>query len=523
MSAERFTIGVDFGSDSARAALVRTSDGAVAASVSAAYARWGRGLYSDASAARFRQHPLDYREALRAVLHGVLDGFAAREAVVGIGVDATASTPCLTDAAGAPLALRPAFADDPDAMFLLWKDHTAAEEARRITDAARASGADYCRPCGGTYSPENGWAKIWHVLATNPAVAGAAASVTEQGDWLTSLLTGGPVPPSYAAAAYKMMWHASWGGYPPEGFFAALGGERLAAVRRSLVRRPVSATAAAGRLARAWADELGLRADVVVSAGNIDAHSGAVGAGCGRDVAAHILGTSGCVLCVAPQEDFGGRAVSGVFGQAPDGIVEGLEGFEAGLASFGDGFAWVARLVGETPAALDRMAAALTPDGATPVATDWFNGRRSPQPDAAATATLGGLTLGTDAARLYYAVVEAAAFGVRAVLEHLAANGVRAARHVAVGGIARKSPFVMQMLADATGRTFEVSSAENACALGAAIHAAVAAGLHPDVAAAQRCMCAPPCAVYAPRPGRDHDARYARYTAFRQDGERKTV
>lgn len=505
-------IGVDFGSDSARAILVDAETGAILSSSTCPYPRWGRGYACAPAEARFRQHPLDHQEALRAILHGVLDDFTHRETVVGIGVDATASTPCLTDASGTPLALRPAFAEDPDAMFVLWKDHTAEEEARLIVAAANADPARYCRHSGGTYSPESCWGKVLHILRTNPAVAEAAAGVVESCDWLTALLAGGSVPRSRCAAAYKQMWSTTWGGFPPSPFFAELGGRRLTAIRDLLAScRFAPAHARAGTLASAWAEELGLGADVAVGVGNVDAHSGAVGAGCNAGTAAFILGTSACIMYAVPRESFGDRQVEGVFGQVPDGIVEGLEGIEMGLSAFGDAYAWTSRLVSMPQAELDRRASGLRLDGSIPVATDWFNGRRSPFQDASATATIKGLSLGTDATRLHYAVVEATAFGIRAIVEHLERNGIRADRHMAIGGIPRKSPFVMQMLADVTGKTFEVCSTGDACALGAAMHAAVAAGIYGSVAEAQERMCAPSCATYRPQPDHDHDTRYKIY------------
>ena len=206
--------------------------------------------------------------------------------------------------------------------------------------------------------------------------------------------------------------------------------------------------------------------------------------------------------------------VPGVFGQVPDGIVEGLEGIEMGQSAFGDAYAWTSRLVSKSAAELDGLASSLSLDGSIPVATDWFNGRRSPFQDASATAAIRGLSLGTDAARLHYAVVEATAFGIRAIIEHLERNGIRAERHVAIGGIPRKSPFVMQMLSDVTGKTFEVCATGDACALGAAMHAAVASGLYGSVAEAQAKMCAPSCATYCPRPGRGHDDRYETYKSI---------
>ena len=529
---DKLVIGVDFGSDSARATLVRTDDGATVRTAACPYRRWAAGLYSSAVETRFRQHPLDYGEALKSVLHGVLDGFAEKPDVVGVGVDTTASTPCLTDAAGVPLALRPEFAEEPDAMFVLWKDHTGTAESREITAAANVGKVKYARQCGNDYSAESGWSKVAHILRTNPRVAAAAASVVEQCDYVTGLLTGGAAPRSRCAAAYKWMWSEAWGGYPPAAFFRALGGDRLAAIRDSLPTATAYASARAGTLSADWARELGLSGEVAVSVGNVDAHSGTVGAGGNLGTAVLTLGTSGCLMAMMPQEAFAGRFVADVFGQVPGGIVEGLEGFELGQSAFGDCYAWLKRLVvepmrellggtvPEEPLAaaearvlptLERRAAALAVDDALPLATDWFNGRRSPAPDPAACATLTGLRLGTGVAEIYWALVEATAFGVRAMIDHLERNGVRADCWNVIGGIARKSPFVVQMVADVTGKAITVPELDEACALGAAMHAAVAAGVHPDVAAAQRAMGAKVAAVFSPRPDRNHDRRYARY------------
>ena len=524
------TIGVDFGSDSARAVLVRAEDGAVLAAATCAYPRWNKGLYSDAAATRFRHHPRDYAEALGAVLHGVLDGTKRAAEVRAIAVDATASTPCLTDAGGQPLALRAEFADEPDAMFVLWKDHTGAAESREITEAAKAKG--YARHTGNAYSVESGWSKVLHILRTNPRVAAEAKSVIEACDYVTCLLTGRAAARSHSAAGYKLMWSEAWGGYPPAEFFRGLGGERLAAIREALPRETAMQTEPAGRISAAWARELGLREDVTVGVGNLDAHSGAAGAGCALGTMVLTLGTSGVIMAVMPHADYASRFVDDVFGQVPDGILVGHEGFEAGLSAYGDCYAWVKRLVTEPMRELlagvlseaelaeaearalpllERKASALKVADELPLATDWFNGRRTPKPDPIATATVERLRIGTGIAELYWSVMEATAFGVRAIIEHYEANGVRAERFVAIGGIARKSPFAMQMLADVTGRAIEVPELDDACAFGAAIHAAVAAGLHPDVTAAQRAMCAKSATTHWPRAEQSHDRRYARY------------
>lgn len=527
-------IGIDYGTDSARAVLTDVSDGRILAVYSAEYPRWKEGKYSDPASSSFRQHPRDYIEVLHKVLYGVLEDCDCKEEIVGIGVDTTASTPALTDADGWPLALREEFEENPNAMFVLWKDHTGTAEAEEITEVLRnAPDRNYCEICGGSYSAENIWSKVLHILRTDSQVADAACSVIELSDFIPSLLIGRRSPNSYCAVSYKALWSESWGGLPPAELFRRLGGEKFAALRDSMNTPPSFSTSAIGTLDPEWAEELGLSTDVIVSAGIVDAHSGAIGAGCAPGKMVLNMGTSCCLMAVAP--DFKGGVVEGTFGQVQDGIIPDMMCFEMGMSSFGDNYAWFRRLLcgtmrslleGSVPAeVLDEVesrllsklaeeAAALPLRDDAPFATDWLNGRRTPAPDPSLKATIGGLGLATEAAEIYYAIVESTAFGVRAMADTLVEGGVPFDSLVAIGGIAHKSPFVVQMVADVLGKDVFVSDVSQACGLGAAVNAAVAAGCWRSVGEAQTAMCTDSGLLYKARPENDFSLRYARYKAM---------
>lgn len=527
-------IGIDYGTDSARAVLTDVSDGRILAVYSAEYPRWKEGKYSDPASSSFRQHPRDYIEVLHKVLYGVLEDCDCKEEIVGIGVDTTASTPALTDADGWPLALREEFEENPNAMFVLWKDHTGTAEAEEITEVLRnAPDRNYCEICGGSYSAENIWSKVLHILRTDSQVADAACSVIELSDFIPSLLIGRRSPNSYCAVSYKALWSESWGGLPPAELFHRLGGEKFAALRDSMNTPPSFSTSAIGTLDPEWAEELGLSTDVIVSAGIVDAHSGAIGAGCAPGKMVLNMGTSCCLMAVAP--DFKGGVVEGTFGQVQDGIIPDMMCFEMGMSSFGDNYAWFRRLLcgtmrslleGSVPAEvldeaesrllskLAEEAAALPLRDDAPFATDWLNGRRTPAPDPSLKATIGGLGIATEAAEIYYAIVESTAFGVRAMADTLVEGGVPFDSLVAIGGIAHKSPFVVQMVADVLGKDVFVSDVSQACGLGAAVNAAVAAGCWRSVGEAQAAMCTDSGLLYKARPENDFSLRYARYKAM---------
>ena len=305
-------IGIDYGSDSARAVLVDVENGNIISTVAAVYPRWSEGRYCDAAASSFRQHPLDYIEVLKKVLKGVLEGCDCKDEIVGIGVDTTASTPALTDADGTPLALKEKFADNPDAMFVLWKDHTGTAEAEEIVKVWGGGAVNYCETCGGDYSAENIWSKVLHIVKTNPEVASEAHSVIELCDYIPSVLIGKRCRNAYSTIAYKALWAEKWGGLPAEELYAELGGDKFVEIRNSLNSVPCFGTESVGTLCKEWADELGLSQDVVVCAGVIDSLAGALGAGCCPGKMALNMGTSACLIAVDP--DFKDGMIKGVFG-----------------------------------------------------------------------------------------------------------------------------------------------------------------------------------------------------------------
>ena len=543
---ETYVIGIDYGTDSVRALLADAATGETIADSVFSYPRWGRQEYCSPAEARFRQHPQDYLDGLRHVIGEVVAARPdAAPHIRAVSVDTTASTPCLVDRTCTPLALRPEYADDPDAMFVLWKDHTAQRESEEITALCASSEINYARHSGNHYSAECFWAKCLHLLRGSRRLRRDAYAMVELCDWIPAVLTGADDPSairaSHCAAGSKQMWAEAWGGFPPETFFEALDPALLPIVR-NISKTNRTCDHAAGTITPAWAQALGLPEGVVVGVGNIDAHAGAVGAGIRCGTVVLNLGTSACYMAVMPPEAMGDKIVEGIFGQVDGSILPRMIGFESGLSAFGDVYAWFKRLlcwplreilartelvdaptrdrlIAETEAgimdALTQGAAALPLRADAPLATDWLNGRRSPFADSSLTGTLTGLNLSTSAPEIYYAFAEATAFATKHILDHMRDNGVRIDRLIGVGGIAQKSPFVMQLLADTTGMRIDVSDCKQAGAMGAVVHAATIAGLYPSVTEAQQALCAPASRSYVPDVSRQAvlNERYARYRA----------
>lgn len=528
-----YTIGVDFGSDSVRCLVVDTSDGREMTSAVCAYPRWKQGLYCDPAQNRYRQHPLDYIESLERCVGEALAKCGAEVAanIRGISFDTTASTPVLTDQQGTPLALLPEFAENPDAMFVLWKDHTALAEADCLNDLAKRWETDYTRYCGGTYSCEWVWAKVLHCLRNDPSLRAKTYSWVEHCDWICALLAGDTTPEKIArsrcVAGHKAMWHEEWGGLPPFGFLTAAD-PLLGIFEGHLYRETVTGDVRIGSLCAEWASRLGLQPGIAIGMGAIDCHVGAVGAGIVPGTLVKVMGTSTCDIVVGTYDEVGDKAVRGICGQVDGSVLPGYVGFEAGQAAFGDIYAWFRRLMAwplrriaqSDPALEERILEELTAEAERlplsdedPVSLDWHNGRRTPDADPRARGTLDGLTLATSAPALFKALVEATAFGSRAINERMLEEGVTIDNIIAIGGIARKSAFVMQTMADVIGVPIRVVSSDQACALGAAMFAAVVAGIHPSVAAAQQAMSPGFSAEYRPDPERHaiYDRLYARY------------
>lgn len=531
---EKYVLGIDFGSDSVRCLVVRCADGAEMSSAVVEYPRWKQGLYCKPAQYQYRQHPLDYIESLQSCVNAALEGCdpQVRDNVVGLSFDTTASTPVIVDAEGTPLALRQEFADDPDAMFVLWKDHTAIAEADRINEVAHAWSMDYTKYSGGTYSCEWSWSKALHCLRVNEKVRAAAYSWVEHCDWLTGLLIGNvkpeTMPRSRCVAGHKAMWHESWGGLPSWDFLCKVD-PLLEVFKGHLYTDTITGDVKAGGLCAEWAERLGLKEGVAVGVGAIDCHVGAVGAGIKPGTLVKVMGTSTCDIAVGTYETVGDKAVRGICGQVDGSVLPGLVGFEAGQSAFGDIYAWYKRLLAWTlkfiPGAADfekDILARLTDEAAQlpltvddPVSLDWHNGRRTPDADPRAKGAVSGLTLATSAPEIFKSLVEATAFGSRAINERFVQEGVPVGEIVAVGGISRKSSFVMQTMADVMGVSIKVLDSDQACALGAAMFASVIAGEYETMAQAQERMKPGYSAVYEPDAARHaiYDLLYERYSA----------
>ena len=534
----RYVIGLDYGTDSARALVVEVETGKIVASSVKYYPRWKQGFYCCAAENRWRQHPLDYIEVLEASVKEALAQCPAgtAEKVIGMSFDTTGSTPAFVDETGTPLALKPEFAENPNAMFVLWKDHTAVKEAAEINAACHKEGAvDYTMYEGGIYSSEWWWAKILHVLREDAAVREAAYSVVEHCDWMPALITGvtssKDIVRGRCAAGHKVMWHESWGGLPPQEFLSELD-PLLDGYRDRLFTDTETSDKPAGRLSQEWADRLGLTTDVVVGVSAFDCHMGAVGANISEHAFVRIIGTSTCDIMVASKEEVGDKLIKGICGQVDGSVIPGMTGLEAGQSAFGDVYAWFRRVLewplknlsgleGEAlEQACDRIIPQLTreaetlePGAGTVLALDWMNGRRTPDANQLLTGAITGITLGTSAPMIFRALVEATAYGSRAIVDRFRREGVRIDSIIGIGGIALKSPFVMQTLSDVLNMPIKVCNTDQACALGAAMFAATAAGAYPTIEAARDAMNSGFAHEYQPIPANVevYDRLYQKY------------
>jgi L-ribulokinase len=511
-----FSIGLDYGTNSVRAVVVDCADGRMVGTHVFAYPSGDQGILLDAKQPHLaRQNPADYIAGLRASVRGALTaaeaepGFA-REHVIGIGVDTTGSTPLPIDAHAQPLALDPRFSNNLAAQAWLWKDHTSAREAARITEIAREHNPDLLAPIGGTYSSEWWWSKIWHCLNVAPEVFDAAASWVELADFVPAVLAGASSPREIirciCAAGHKAMYSAAWGGLPPKAFLTRLD-PRLAALRDRLYDEAWPPGRPAGHLAEHWAAELGLRAGIPIAMGGFDAHYGAVGSGVTTGTLVKIIGTSTCDCAVAPTADRIAD-IPGICGIVDGSIMPGYFGIEAGQSAVGDLLKWWVEVVcggGDAlHASLSTEASRLAPGESGLVALDWNNGNRTILVDTRLTGLLLGQTLHTTRAEIYRALIEATAYGARAIIDRMREYGVVIDRVVCCGGIAEKNDLFMQIYADVLGQPMLIAGSLQTPALGSAVAAAVtagsAAGGYDDWAEAQRRMTSIKSKRFEPRP-----------------------
>ena len=519
-SFEAYVIGVDYGSDSVRTIIVNARNGNEVASAVFYYPRWRDQLYCNASASQFRQHPLDYVEGLEDTIKRCLlqAGTSVASNIKAISIDTTGSTPVAVDKSGTPLALLPGFETNPNAMFVLWKDHTGVREAAQINEHAKKFDTNYLQFIGGIYSSEWFWAKLLHVLRADEQVRNSIYSFVEHCDWIPFLLTGGKdvhqMKRGVCAAGHKILWAKEWGGLPPDEWFSSLD-PLLKGFTEQLFKDTYTADQAAGTISKEWADRLGLPGDVVIGVGAFDAHMGAVGGQIEPYHLSKVMGTSTCDMLVAPVDEVGDTLVSGICGQVPGSVIPGMIGLEAGQSAFGDAYAWfkgiltwplknilsqstivdadtLKKLVDEAAdriiPELSKQAELLPLKESGELALDWLNGRRTPDADQALKGAITGLDLGTDAPKMFRAIAEATCFGAKAIVDRFIQQGIPIKGLIGIGGVAKKSPFIMQMMADVINMPLRIHKSEQTCALGAAMFAATAAGVYDKVEDAMLAM-----------------------------------
>lgn len=510
----KYVIGLDFGTDSVRALLVNTLNGHELAVAVFEYPRWKAGKFIDAGTSMFRQHPLDYIEGTETTIKAVIQHLnqEERKNIIAISVDTTGSTPVAVDQFGTPLSLLPQFAENPNAMFVLWKDHTAVKEANEINNLAHSWYVDYTKYVGGIYSAEWFWSKILYITRVDEEVRNAAFTWVEHCDWIPALLTGNNnalnIKRSRCAAGHKAMWHPEFDGLPSEEFLSTLD-PLLKNLRANLYQETYTSDFSVGSISKEWALKLGLSEKLVIGVGALDAHFGAVGASIEPFSLVKVIGTSTCDMITVPLEGYEQSLVKGICGQVLGSIVPNLIGMEAGQSAFGDYYAWLKNVISFpldqllnaqlTPQQLETVKSNLIPELSKKaallpitindeVALDWINGRRTPDANQNLKAAITGLHLGSDAVSLFKSIVEATAFGSKAIIERFNAQGIKIDKVIAVGGIAKKSDYVIQTLANILNVPIAVVSSNQVCALGAAMFAAVVAQVYPNLSVAQQNM-----------------------------------
>ncbi|GMU22972.1 MAG: ribulokinase [Phycisphaerae bacterium] len=526
MAKKGFSLGLDFGTNTARALIVDTANGNEIATAVANYPSGSAGIILDKKDPNVaRQNPDDWLTAMTKATVSALRqarktaGFAP-DRIIGIGVDATASTPLPVDAKGAPLCRDRRFKKNINALAWLWKDHTSFAESQLITHHAGERHREYLDKCGGTYSSEWFWSKALHCIRVAPTVIEAAATWVEQSDWIPAVLTGNTDVSTWkrnvCAAGHKGMYSAQWG-WPDADFLATLDPRLGNLQTRGYFNPATPSNQAAGGLSAEWAKKLGVPADTPVAVGSIDAHLGAVGAGIKPGSLVKILGTSSCDMMIHPNSS-PLPDIPGLCGIVDGSIVPGFFGMEAGQSAVGDIFNWFVNQFDSGEKAhvkLAQQAMKLAPGESGLLALDWNNGNRTVLVDPRLTGLIAGLTLHSTKAEVYRALIEGTALGARVIMERFEEYGVKVEEVINCGGIAEKSPLVMQIYADVTGRPMRISRSAQTCALGAAIFGAVVGGAYDSVEAAQAKMCGLKPKVYKPHPV-CHEVYDELYRLYRQ-------
>jgi L-ribulokinase len=530
----KFSIGLDFGTNSVRALLVDLTDGREISASIYNYESGQEGIILDPEEPELaRQDPADYLRGIEITVKKIL--ISAKEEnqnfessqIIGIGVDTTGSTPLPVDKSGIPLCFFDEFKNNPNAYAWLWKDHTGHQEAAEITAMAKKDHPEYLAKCGGTYSSEWFFSKILHCLRTDTKVFDAAYSWLECSDYIPAVLTGTLDPlklkRSRCAAGHKAMYNVEWGGLPAKEFLAELD-PKLSSLKERLYQLTYTSDIEAGKLTKAWADKLGLLPGISVAVGAFDAHLGAVGSGVAPGKLVKIIGTSTCDVTVWPN-DHPLEDIPGLCGIVDGSVLPGYFGLEAGQSAVGDIFNWFVGSIqpgGKQESShryLSKKAADIQPGQSGLLALDWNNGNRTVLVDQRLTGLLLGQTLHTNPEEIYRALIEATAFGALTIINRFEEYGVRISEIINCGGIADKNPLIMQIYADVTGREMKIARSSQTCALGAAMAGAVAAGSaaggYDRFEDAQKIMCAAKDTIFRPAP-EDHRVYQELYRLYQQ-------
>jgi L-ribulokinase len=490
----KYAIGLDFGTNSCRSLIVDIENGNEISFHVFNYPSGESGVILNPRDPNLaRQNPGDYLQGIEVTIKeaikkaGTSDKNFSSGKIIGIGVDTTGSSPIPVDKNGIPLCFNNKFKNNPAAMVWLWKDHTSFEEAKQITELAAKEHPEYLSKIGGTYSSEWFWSKILHCEKEDPEVFNSAYSFVEICDWIPAMLVGDTKPENIkrgiCAAGHKALYNDEWNGLPASNFLEKFS-SGISELRKRIGFKAFSSEERAGYLSKEWAGKLGLSTNVSVAVGAFDAHMGAVGAGIKTGTLVKILGTSTCDIMISPnQKEL--ADIPGVCGIVNESVMKGYFGIEAGQSAVGDIFLWfinnlVPEQYGKTQDEkflnLEKAASQLKPGETGLLALDWNNGNRTILVDVRLTGLLMGQTLHTQPHEIYRALIEATAYGALAIIDRIEENGVKINEVVNCGGLAIKSPLIMQIYADITGRPMKISRSEQTPALGAAIFGAVSAG-----------------------------------------------
>jgi len=486
----KYSLGIDFGTLSARVLLVEVETGREVSSSVYEYENGVIDEYLPSSGEKLPpdwalQDPHDYITALETIVPAVLKQSGVKpEDVVGIGIDFTACTMLPIDKFGEPLCSMPEWEANPHTWVKLWKHHSAQPEANKINETAARRGEKFLQRYGGKISSEWFFSKALQILDEAPDVYAAADRLIEAGDWVVLKLTGVETR-NACTAGYKAMWEKATG-FPSNEYFKALDPRFEHVVDEKMCRNISPIGAKAGELTHEMAAKMGLRPGIAVGVANVDAHVAVPAATVTREgIMVAIMGTSTCHMVLGKEP----KIVEGMCGYVEDGILPGFFGFEAGQSCVGDHFAWFAENCVPAPYKVEarergisvhdlltEKAAKLKPGESGLLALDWWNGNRSVLVDADLTGLILGMNLNTKPEEIYRALIEATAYGTNIIIDAFDSNGVAVNEIVACGGLPERNEMLMQIYADVTNREFKIAQSAQTCALGSAMWGAVAAG-----------------------------------------------